>query len=332
MLSYKAWLQEKNTIGDVSWVQPVYTYIWATDGIIPLDTFLSKLIGNVRVQTYHVSDIAFLNKLIKLQGKKKSISSATKLDLSTLKYQMPITGDIEKWQKSGADAVMDFIAKIDGVVNFGSSADISSRPDDSGRRWVSLISVLQNYVYDYQYDKADTSKAIIDEIDKMKDKLSLKYVNKYKKMKIDFDMPDIYAGLIEQAKFSKGKDFRFTFMAKLLSAVQWSKVIPNWPKSHKKDVHDVIKAYIDGVHKIMKKYKDELSNMAAKALMQQGDGAAYNEIVVSQIKIKEILWIHGPAHTQAMTDKMAKGIKQTVGYKMATGRVDTTKVAKFMGS
>lgn len=96
---------------------------------VPLSpSIVNKMLGDITVEVYHTTDNNGLDKLMKLQGKKKSISTFDASDV-----RGPAAG-FGMWTKGG------IVAKIEGTLLARSVADLWSKPDKQGRRWVSTVN------------------------------------------------------------------------------------------------------------------------------------------------------------------------------------------------
>ena len=82
---------------------------------------------DIRTTVFHLTDGDGLDKLVKLQGKKKSISAFTSMD----RY----------YYSRGVQTAGGIIAEIDGNVLIAAPTDIMSRPDNTGRRWTAFRAI-----------------------------------------------------------------------------------------------------------------------------------------------------------------------------------------------
>ena len=96
---------------------------------IPLSSSIFKRVwpDDIRTTVFHLTDVDGLDKLVKLQGKKKSISAFTSMD----RY----------YYSRGVQTEGGIVAEIDGNVLIAAPTDIMSRPDNTGRRWTAFRAI-----------------------------------------------------------------------------------------------------------------------------------------------------------------------------------------------
>lgn len=140
MKSFKYFIKEAT---DQKWQQSLSSLIFDTgreenfylDVPIPLSSSIFKRVwpDDIRATVFHVTDSDGLDKLVKLQGKKKSISAFTEMD--------------SYYYSRGVQTAGGIIAEMDGNVLIAAPADIMSRPDNTGRRWTDfrLISGREKF-------------------------------------------------------------------------------------------------------------------------------------------------------------------------------------------
>ena len=134
MKSFKYFIKEAT---GQKWQQSLSSLIFDTgreenfylDVPIPLSSSIFKRVwpDDIRTTVFHLTDGDGLDKLVKLQGKKKSISAFTSMD----RY----------YYSRGVQTAGGIIAEIDGNVLIAAPTDIMSRPDNTGRRWTAFRAI-----------------------------------------------------------------------------------------------------------------------------------------------------------------------------------------------
>ena len=134
MKSFKYFITEAT---DQKWQQSLSSLIFDTgreenfylDVPIPLSSSIFKRVwpDDIRTTVFHLTDGDGLDKLVKLQGKKKSISAFTSMD----RY----------YYNRGVQTAGGIVAEIDGNVLIAAPTDIMSRPDNTGRRWTAFRAI-----------------------------------------------------------------------------------------------------------------------------------------------------------------------------------------------
>ena len=134
MKSFKYFITEAT---DQKWQQSLSSLIFDTgkeenfylDVPIPLSSSIFKRVwpDDIRATVFHLTDDDGFDKLVKLKGKKKSISAFTEMD----RY----------YYSRGVQTAGGIIAEIDGNVLIAAPTDILSRPDNTGRRWTAFRAI-----------------------------------------------------------------------------------------------------------------------------------------------------------------------------------------------
>jgi hypothetical protein len=196
----------KDLINEIAWKDD--TLMMAAKRKIPISApIMKKVIGDVNVSSFHITDDKNVGKLKSLVGSKKSISTfnAYGAEASELKHGIGI-------QTKGG-----ILVSVEGKLMVGSVTDIMSQPDESGRRWIpdsSLQKMLgldfnieselgKNKIWKEKYsnlslgqitaltakDKADYIKIYIDTATRlmMKHKANIK-----KKFELSISRSDVY--------------------------------------------------------------------------------------------------------------------------------------------
>ena len=128
MKSFKQHLNE-----DLTWRDSASNYIFHDELHIPLTAKMLKRALNTklpRVRVFHVSNPYFVDDMIKLQGKKKSLSALTRVDNVTVTQGINATGGM--------------VFELEADVMVSAPNDIMSRPDKTGRRWLEWSYLKPN--------------------------------------------------------------------------------------------------------------------------------------------------------------------------------------------
>jgi len=133
MKSFKGFITE-----EVAWLQSTSKMIFDFGEIsqmkIPLTSKTMSWIFNVqlpRVTVFHVTSGIGLEKLKKLQNKKKSISAFFNMTADYIDSGIKTEGGV--------------VAELDANIIISSKSDIMSQPDKTGRRWVALYNIDPQY-------------------------------------------------------------------------------------------------------------------------------------------------------------------------------------------
>ncbi len=260
MLRFKQYIAEIGVnpfkiAGKPAWTESLSTMLFDLpragfkDLKIPLSPAIMRRIWPkpVRTTVFHLTDYAGLEKLKKMQGGKRSISAFFNIE--------PIV--IETGIKSEGGYVIEMEADI----LIASQDDISSQPDKTGRRWVTLSS-LMNKPTDPDPGLGGGSK-----LKGMEKDISEMLVN------IIVDHSDI----TPVPNINKA----WGYLGKSVGG---------------KEKSLIIKDYIDGMEKIMKKHSKVLGSLLTdytKIRIQEpdpdsGDRPMWDELVVNNFKIKKV--------------------------------------------
>jgi len=134
MIRFKTYLRER----EVAWQQSASTKIFDFSQIqymqIPLSSKTMEWIFKVqlpRATVFHVTSGIGLEKLKKLQNKKKSISAFFNMTADYIDSGIKTEGGV--------------VAELDANIIVSSKSDIMSQPDKTGRRWVALYNIDPKY-------------------------------------------------------------------------------------------------------------------------------------------------------------------------------------------
>ena len=241
--------------GKPAWTESLSTMLFdlPREGIkdvkIPLSPAIMRRIWPkpVRTTVFHLTDYDGLGKLKKMQGGKRSISAFFNIDDIVI--------------QTGIKSEGGYIAEMDADILVASQDDISSQPDKTGRRWVTLSS-LMNKPTDpdpglgggakLKSMEKDISGMLVDIVTKHSDITPLPNINK-----------------------------AWNYLGKSIGG---------------KEKSLIIKDYIDGMEKIMKKNSKILGTLLTdytKKRIQEpdpdsGDKPMWDELVVNNFKIKKV--------------------------------------------
>ena len=241
--------------GKPAWTESLSTMLFdlpragIKDAKIPLSPAIMRRIWPkpVRTTVFHLTDYNGLEKLKKMQGGKRSVSAFFNIE--------PIV--IETGIKSEGG----YVIEMDADILVASQDDISSQPDKTGRRWVTLSS-LMNTPTDpdpglgggakLKGMEKDISGMLVDIVTKHSDITPLPNINK-----------------------------AWNYLGKSIGG---------------KEKSLIIKDYIDGMEKIMKKHSKVLGSLLTdytKKRIQEpdpdsGDRPMWDELVVNNFKIKKV--------------------------------------------
>ena len=245
----------------VAWTESLSTMLFDLpragfkDIKIPLSPAILKRIWSkpIRTTVFHLTDYDGVHKLKGLQGKKKSISAFFNIEDFII--------------QSGIKTEGGYVVELKGDILAAAQDDMSSQPDKTGRRWLSLSTLINPLDLSWAGDGlggAAKLRGIEDDIGRL-----LVKILKKNGEDIDEGSRDNIIGL------------------------QWSGL---GMKTGGKKKSLIIKDYIDGMEKIMKKYSTKLKSLLldyAKKRIQDadpdsGDKPIWDELVVNNIKIIKI--------------------------------------------
>ena len=138
-------------------------YVFTWDDHIPISGPMMKRIWpkSIRATVFHATDLKGLHKLVKMEGGKKTISAFFSM--------------MGKYMMTGVATEGGIVAEMEADVLVSSRADIMSKVDKTGRRWVTLdffASAARNYL------GRDRFKMVEKEFLKLKQDLVAKHVDK----------------------------------------------------------------------------------------------------------------------------------------------------------
>ena len=251
---------------------------------VPLSTkFMQSILGKERVSVFHIGAAESESDITQVQriiGKKSALSTFSAVDKG------------EKLAKGkGIQSKGGIIYQLEGSLLVASTKDIQSTPDKTGRRWVPPTSLAGKGAGGKMYDELKKgikkNKLDNDTCDKIERKEEQKWIKK-----VDY-WGDYEGGFEGKEKAMK------EIMAPLKR--KW------------------IKKYIDMCYKIMRKYKPQIKRHILSQKNKPSE-FGWNEIVVNQIKVKDIILLDRVGRY----DKIRKAAE-----KVATGTVTVGSSGKF---
>ena len=262
MITFKQYLIEFGRVdpflikGKPAWTESLSTLLFdlpragIKDVKIPLSPAIFKRVWPkpVRTTVFHLTDFTGIGKLKKMQGGKRSISAFFNME--------PIM------METGIKSEGGYVAELKADILLASQDDVSSQPDKTGRRWVTL-STLMNKPTD-----ADPGLGGGAKLKKMESDIYEMLINIIVEHSDLTPLPNLNKAWIHLGKATGGK-------VKSL----------------------IIKDYLDGMEKIMKKNSKILGTLLTdytKKRIQEpdpdsGDRPMWDELVVNNFKIEKIL-------------------------------------------
>jgi hypothetical protein len=244
--------------GKPAWTESLSTMLFdlpragIKDIKIPLSPAIMRRIWPkpVRTTVFHLTDYNGLGKLKKMQGGKRSVSAFFNIE--------PIV--IETGIKSEGG----YVVEMDADILVASQDDISSQPDKTGRRWITLSSLMNKPTDpDPGLGGATKLKKMENDIDEMLIEIIMQYADDPK------FMPNVNKSWI-----ALGQEYR----------------------NENKILSQIIRDYLDGMEKVMKKHSKVLGSLLTaytKKRIQEpdpdsGDKPMWDELVVNNFKIKKV--------------------------------------------
>ena len=256
MLRFKQYLKE----APPKWTESLSTMLFdlpragLKDVLIPISPAILKRIWPKppRTTVFHLTDYEGIKKLKKLQGSKKSISSFFNITARAIDDGVATSGG--------------YAVELIGDILAAAPDDLSTQPDKTGRRWITLSTLLNPIDFSHFGDGiggGKTLKGMENDINEMMIEIIMQYADDP-----EF-MPDTNKSWIA---------LRQEYL------------------NEKKILSLIIKDYIDGMEKIMKKYSAKLKSVlldyvnkrASEPDPDSGDVPEWDEIVVNNIKIVKI--------------------------------------------
>ena len=130
MKSFKGYLKEDAPAWQSSTSEKIFDFGQISHMQIPLTSSTMEWIFQVqlpRATVFHVTNGIGLEKLKRLQNKKKSISAFFNMDAGTM--------------EAGIQGGGGLVVELDANIIMSSKGDLMSMPDKTGRRWVELYNI-----------------------------------------------------------------------------------------------------------------------------------------------------------------------------------------------
>ena len=242
-------------VGAPAWTESLSTMLFdLRDGglknvMIPLSPPIMRRIWPkpVRTTVFHLTDFTGLGKLKGMQGGKRSISAFFNIDSIVI--------------QTGIKSEGGYIIEMDADILIASQDDLSSQPDKTGRRWVTLASLINSPTN---------------------------------------PMPGLGGG-----RSLKGMEKDISSMlVKIIVDHSDIKPEPNIDKAWKylgqsvggKEKSLIIKDYLDGMERIMKKHSRVLGKLLTAYTKKRiadpdpdsGDRPMWDELIVNNFQIKKV--------------------------------------------
>ena len=228
------------------------------DVLIPISPAILKRIWPKppRTTVFHLTDYAGIKKLKGLQGKQKSISAFFNITARAIDDGVATSGG--------------YAVELIGDILAAAPDDLSTRPDKTGRRWLAFSTLVNPIDFGHFGDGIGGGtklKGMENDISEMMIEIIMQYADDPK------FMPNVNKSWI-----ALGKEYG------------------SRSREDNKIKSQIIKDYLDGMEKIMKKYAVKLKSVLldyAKTRVQEpdpdsGDVPEWDELVVNNFQIQKI--------------------------------------------
>ena len=252
MISFKQYISEgsRGEYTTKSYIFDKYLY----PALILSPTALERVFGNLnKIIAWHVTEQYHIGELVKLQGKKSSISALTEINPSKSK-------PFEGMETEGG-----VVVEVEGLELLAAREDAWSELLDGGRRGIHIDPKYFPNLY-------KDMRVMLDQIAEKYGKIISKYD--------DFEDTSWYDD-VEQfgGKFSNMTNSE---SERALEGIGGDLT--------QKDKSNFVKEYIDKCEEVLKKNKKGQEDLRqyGRAKSKKKDGSDYNEIVINKIKIKNV--------------------------------------------
>ena len=277
MKSFKGYLKEDAPAWQSSTSQKIFDFGQISYMQIPLTSSTMEWIFQVqipRATVFHVTNGIGLEKLKRLQNKKKSISAFFNMDASTM--------------DAGIQGGGGLVVELDANIIMSSKSDLMSMPDKTGRRWVELYNI-------------DPKEKMHKELEKMLIDLAIKHDPKNKEyLKTS---PEIGIGVWYKLQ----SDFKDDGKKISLIIADYIDGVNAILKKHKKDIQGVVHGYYVRRGAVAVKHPSGRMVGGDSAIKEWN---VYDEQVVDKIKI---IKVHTFNTKTRETDWIAKSVIPRLG-------------------
>jgi len=255
MKSFKGYLKEDAPAWQSSTSQKIFDFGQISYMQIPLTSSTMEWIFQVqlpRATVFHVTNGIGLDKLKKLQNRKKSISAFFNMDAGTMEHGIQGGGGL--------------VVELDANIIMSGKGDLMSMPDKTGRRWVELYNI-------------DPKEKMHKELEKMLIDLAIKHDPKNKEyLKTS---PEIGIGVWYKLQ----SDFKDDGKKISLIIADYIDGVNAILKKHKKDIQGRIHGYYVRRGTIAVKHP---SGRMVGGDSEISEWNAWDEQVVDKIKIEKV--------------------------------------------
>ena len=277
MKTFKSYLKEDAPAWQSSTSQKIFDFGQISNMQIPLTSSTMEWIFQVqipRATVFHVTNGIGLEKLKRLQNKKKSISAFFNMDASTM--------------DAGIQGGGGLVVELDANIIMSSKGDLMSMPDKTGRRWVELYNI-------------DPKEKMHKELEKMLIDLAIKHDPKNKEYLKT--VPEIGIGVWYKLQ----SDFKDDGKKISLIIADYIDGVNAILKKHKKDIQGVVHGYYVRRGAVAVKHPSGRMVGGDSAIKEWN---VYDEQVVDKIKI---IKVHTFNTKTRETDWIAKSVIPRLG-------------------
>ena len=255
MKSFKGYLKEDAPAWQSSTSEKIFDFGQISHMQIPLTSSTMEWIFQVqlpRATVFHVTNAIGLEKLKRLQNKKKSISAFFNMEASTM--------------ESGIQGGGGLVVELDANIVLSSKGDVMSMPDKTGRRWVELMPI-------------DPKKTTHKEMEQLLIDIAIKHDPKTKEL-IEIE-PDIGLGAWHHLRmnFKDDKKKMSLIIADYIDGV--NAIL----KKHKRDIQGAVHGYYVRRGTVAVKHP---SGRMVGGDSEISEWHTYDEQVVDKIKILKV--------------------------------------------